>query len=531
MRPNSILLLCALAIAAGIAVALQGGDPGGEGGTPRPVQPAGAPKEAEPSAPWLHGTLPPQATDSRPGKPVDPVVATLRGLVFDPLGHPVPGALVYLLPKAGDVKPRGHAILSVRADENGRWTFPDGVDASGHWVGVACDEFLPAHVDGDDARAGQELVFRLEEGGMVNVRLLGDHAAGASGTVVRVVGVPSLGSARLPGPGGAPEPRVVSHWAPGETQRLLRIGTRGAVRIEVERQGYFAVPGALTLPRPLGNADFTFHASGILHLRVMDATTGEHIPAGASFQLVDSHGRTAAAGYGRDPEGVLQTTTGIRPDTYELRVLADGYEPHQSPVEFSQPGQEVRREVRLARSSGDRTAVLTWAAGSDPLLLRTPLTLVRDITQTPSAWIQPQRVRLDGPGTLRVTVERPGHYDMILATKDRQHAAYVAPVRLRSVGEQAALVTWQRGLVLRLNLLDPAATGFSSLSLEGDIGVLPLFQVRPEVTSVLDPEDGVILGPDAVLGPYPCEDVVVRGMALRGAADPVGIQQRVERSE
>jgi hypothetical protein len=241
-------------------------------------------------------------------------------------GLPIENALVYLLPKS---QPGAHDVGDVpTAATIGDGSFQllvSGVE--GCWLCCIAEGYLPAFLGGPEARAKGDIKFVLHRGPTLSLVI---HEGGRPhphvATRVSISTAQGGGDWLLPGPRHDPHVTILA-TVPESGVLLQSVGCSGPITVAPIRIGYYAVPESATLPGPEGHVEFTMYPSPGVRLHVMDEMTQRPISSRVRVEVLDPESESMVNGaVFSSPLGEYELNDRLRPGTFRLRVLAEGYQ-------------------------------------------------------------------------------------------------------------------------------------------------------------------------------------------------------------
>ena len=534
-----LVALGGLAVSRGFLFGESGG--GRASSSPPPQLGNGAELGAGPARPHLAGAPPRNAdgqhTPTARGESVltaeTPSGLDVRGVVVNEEGKPVEGVTVFRISKglAGLDDLRGPHATS---DAAGRFALKMESSASA-WVGAVKDGYLPAYVDGDAMPDPQSVRLPLVAGGEVRVRLESDDPEALLFSTVTLTAETGTEAWDFPAPGHDPRTSVWTELGP-DHRALLRIGTKGPVRVTASGGGIFWVsdPAEVVLDRPEGDVTFRIVRSCAVRLRVTEADG--RTPFALPFQVarLDSvTGKLLTGGSTTNPErtGVFDDVGYFWPGSYRMRVTAEGFAPFTSePFTLRRFGEELRLVAPLvpdsARMGG--TVVLTV-----PVAARSGATWYLDAASPPGrgapslllrrsggAWYTPAGTQVlpsgeilvgesgwsEGARQLRILQVPPGSYEALVWDRGTWTCGYVPQLAVAAGSTANATVALVPGVRIRIRDLAGPATLARKLRLRA-VGVEDLPAVEFQSASSAQTYGDYPPPPEVVLSPLPFDSV------------------------
>ena len=477
------------------------------------------------------GSVGPSDESRAPIRDPDATKPVLRGRVVTEDGGRPRETRVYLVPKDSPGFDVWYQVPT-RADigEDGVWSM--GGDPRGHWIACLASGYRPAYIDGD-AWAGEEVVFELPLGRAVDITV-SVETDGEEPALHASVRERDKNALEYPGPGSVPE--ITTYvWDLRRAGGRVHASMDGLVRVIVGAEGFVSTPRWIDVAADERGATFQLTQACGVDLEVRDAETGLELESDvrAAIQPAEGDKRFLLV-----PREDLASWSCL-PGASRVEVESEGYLPWTSDViRWTGPGQRTTLEARLqprpdvgrllldlepppgGSLQGAEPSVMLGRRGADGRLAwsRCPVRAFRDdrarFLLTPIepgdvhllVWTGPvgvgrvesQSIHAGATSRARVRLGRGTFVRLLVGT-----AAGRSPSQgVFFEGETRASVTTADGEVLPL-------VWFPS-RLPHDPGtrwvLMSSHQFRDETVAT-----GSTARANAVLGPYPFEDLVVAG--------------------
>lgn len=493
-------------------------------GSPEAGPPTLARREA--GAPRGPGVPEPGRTSSLP---VPGGELALSGVVLDPDGLALEGALIYRLPKG---------VRGARALPRAWWTESDAqgrfrlrVDPGGAWIGASAEGLHHTLADGDTLPRESPLTLQLGRADVAEVRVRVRDAL--TGAPVAAVVQASAGGDQdgdgdpddfaYPGPGGQGRAYALGETDPATGEALLDLTSQGPVRVQATSGLSPIEPREVRLRGPGGNAEFRRVARCSIRLRVLDEPSGSPVDGTVTVAVSDAGTGTHVNGFSfRTRTGEVTLDDRLGPGLYDLRVQAtDHKERWLRGVRLAEPGAPVDLTVRLepGRAKGTLKLAVVPDPEREPRQGRViPLWMWRRVEGhgwTTEGFLG-AKFSIEAQGRLLVWRDvEPGAYDVLVWSGASATVGLVRGVRVEADREAATRVQLAEGLTVRLaEVVGPARDLARVQVREADLGDLPL--LRLEGLGFGTYSDGWPPDPWAVLGPYPAQRLSVEVVPLMG---------------
>jgi hypothetical protein len=460
--------------------------------------------------PALRGR-PGEASVAQPAAPASTQHGLIEGLILDDAGRPVPGALVYVLPKGVQGAHDPTVVPNAASDEGGRFRL-ELASFEGCWLGALAPGMLPGHVDCDAVADRHAVVIRLAPGGIV--RVIAKDGMGGLGTTayVRVESVRGPGSSPLPAP-GVDASVVVTGTTADRGEVVLRVGTRGPVLVRAVRWGYYSVPRAVSLPEPLGEVTFEFEKSCGLRITVLEANSRRPVTTWFSVDVTDhATGELINGAAASNPFGEYELRDRLPPGRVDVRIRSRGYH------------EEVLRDIEL--ETGRRTSVQVALRADetvgDLVITIPPLAdivaatrserpphprILMRLARTEDAWVFAPDFALEPEGpAYRISALREGAYDLLVCHLADRRVCVLRDVIVKRGEQTQVAAPIAEGLDLPLREYADGRTDLRIRRLLDATGRdLPLYRAQGADVTVYAAGEGLPTG--LILGPYPMGEI------------------------
>ncbi len=442
------------------------------------------------------------------------------GTVRDGEGNPIPGALVYLLPKGFRGAHGSTDVPTAGTGKDGRYRLLTK-RLRGCWLGAIADGYFPAFVDSDDVRPELPADFTLREGSSILVRVRGGETSGVA-TRAEILSSPEKhGLWTLPGPGYR-RSVCIFRPVPDDGRLVIRVGSTDPVEVRVYRNGWFCVPPVVKLSCPEGKVEFTLYRSCGIRVRVTDAVTGDPIDGWVRMDVLDPRsGKEINGILFRNSFGEGELADRLPPGSYEIRVSSRGYRTWiERGFELVDPGK--RHDLAVALRPDDRLVRLRLHAtveGRPARGVRSILRWSRRTGGNPPAGetAAVSDYSWDGDAAVLELLVDPSRRASFMVWDSGGRTALVAAGSATPGAVVSREVSLEEGLVIPVPRLKNGTGGtLVSLVLRTDGGErVPL--VRKHGGSLEIYRNAADLPGEVLLGPYPLDHLVSEALYEDGS--------------